>query len=379
MHAKILITGGGSGGHVYPALSIVRCLRRSAGRQPGALESGYASKTNRSQAGAESFSFIYIGNRRGLERDLVPRAGIPAYLFPMYPPGSLRGIVSLATATLRSLLILLRSRPRVTFATGGYVSVPAAVASWLFRVPLVVYLPDVVPGKAVSWLVPFANRIAVTAADSLRYLPNEKTVVTGYPVRESFLEATRRSGRTLFGIPDDATVLCVFGGSLGARSLNEALAACLPAVLRRAHVIHVCGQQRLEEATAAATLPADLRSRYLLVPYLHDSEMAEALAAADLAVARSGASVLGEMPATETPSVLVPLPDPAVHQRENAEYLAQNGAAVVLANQDLGQLPALLDALLGDPARLARMAAAARTLSRPDAAAAIAQLIEETA
>lgn len=310
----------------------------------------------------------------------MPRAGIPAYLFPMYPPGSPRGIVSLATAALRSLLILLRSRPRVTFATGGYVSVPAAVASWLLRVPLVVYLPDVVPGKAVSWLVPLANRIAVTAGDSLRYLPNEKTVVTGYPVRESFLEATRRTGRTLFGIPDDATVLCVFGGSLGARSLNEALAASLPAVLRRAHVIHVCGQQRLEEATAAAaTLPADLRSRYLLVPYLHDSEMAEALAAADLAIARSGASVLGEMPATGTPSVLVPLPDPAVHQGENAEYLAQHGAAVVLANHDLGQLPALLDALLGDPARLARMAAAARTLSRPDAASAIARVIEDTA
>lgn len=325
-------------------------------------------------------TFIYIGSTRGLERTLVPRAGIPTYLFPMYPPGSARGILSLVAATARSLLVLLRSKPRVTFATGGYVSVPAAVASWLLRVPLVVYLPDVVPGKAVSWLVPLADRIAVTADDSLRYLPRGKTVVTGYPVRESFLEASRESGRKRFALPDDATVLCVFGGSLGARSLNEALATSLPAVLCRSYVIHVCGEQRLAEATAAAaSLPANLRSRYLLFPYLHDIDMAAALAASDLAVARSGASVLGEMPATGTPSVLVPLPNSAVHQLENAEYLSRNGAAVILANQDLDQLPALLDALLGDPVRLARMADAARMLSRPDAAAAIARMIEAPA
>jgi UDP-N-acetylglucosamine--N-acetylmuramyl-(pentapeptide) pyrophosphoryl-undecaprenol N-acetylglucosamine transferase len=298
----------------------------------------------------------------------------------MYPPGSVRGILSLAAATARSLLVLLRSRPRVSFATGGYVSVPAAVASWLLRIPLVVYLPDVVPGKAVSWLVPLADRIAVTAVDSLPYLPRNKTVVTGYPVREAFLEASRESGRKHFDIPENATVLCVFGGSLGARSLNEALAASLDTVLLRAYVIHVCGEQRLEEASAAAaSLPPDLRSRYLLFPYLHDTEMAAALSASNLAVARSGASVLGELPATGTPAVLVPLPDPAVHQRENAEYLSRNGAAVILPNQDLDQLPALLDALLGDPTRLARMADAARALSRRDAAAAIARVIEATA
>ncbi len=310
----------------------------------------------------------------------MPRAGIPSYLFPMYPPGTARGILSLAAAAVRSLLVLLRSRPRVTFATGGYVSVPAACASWLLRIPLVVYLPDVVPGKAVSWLVPLADRIAVTADDSLRYLPRAKTVVTGYPVREPFLRASRESGRKRFGLPDDATVVCVFGGSLGARSLNEALAACLSDVLRRAYVIHVCGEQRLAEASdAAAALPPDRHSRYLLVPYLHDLEMAAALAAADLAVARGGASVLGEIPATGTPALLVPLPDRAVHQRENAEYLARNGAAVILENQDLDRLPATLDALLGDPARLRQMATAARTLFRPDAAAAIAGIIEEVA
>ncbi|MDQ2741492.1 MAG: UDP-N-acetylglucosamine--N-acetylmuramyl-(pentapeptide) pyrophosphoryl-undecaprenol N-acetylglucosamine transferase, partial [Chloroflexota bacterium] len=237
---------------------------------------------------------------------LVPVAGIRCYLFPMWPPGTPRGILSLLVATLRSLVVIARTAPRGTVATGGYVSMPAAVASWLLRVPLVLYLPDVVPGKAIRRLVPLARRIAVTAEDSRRYLPGDKTVVTGYPVRESFLRVSRASGRRRFGLPDDAVVLVVFGGSQGSRSINEALSACLPNVLADAHVIHICGDQRRSEAeVAAAGLPVELRPRYHLFPYLHDLDMAEALAAADLALCRSGASILGELPATGTPAVLV--------------------------------------------------------------------------
>lgn len=315
-----------------------------------------------------------------MERTLVPRAGIPAYLFPMYPPTSLRGILSLGSAVLRSLLVLLRTRPTVTLATGGYVSVPGAVASWLLRVPVVVYLPDVVPGKAVSWLVPLAHRIAVTAEDSRRYLPPHKTVVTGYPVREPFLHLSQEVARDHFGLPSEAKVVCVFGGSLGARAINEALAACLRDVLQYAYVIHVAGRERLPEAEAAAAdLPDQLRVRYHLFPYLHDEEMAGALAAADLAVARSGASTLGEMPAAGTPAVLVPLPDPAVHQYENAGYLSSRGAAIILPNQELDRLPLVMRDLLGDSNRLAQMARAARELFRPDAAESIAALVEEAA
>jgi UDP-N-acetylglucosamine--N-acetylmuramyl-(pentapeptide) pyrophosphoryl-undecaprenol N-acetylglucosamine transferase len=315
-----------------------------------------------------------------MERKLVAGSGMKTYFTPMAPPASLRGIL-LGIATLRSMLVVLRTRPRVTFGTGGYVSVPAAVASWLFRVPVVLFLPDVVPGKAVSRLIPLTSKIAVTTSDSLRYLPANKTVVTGYPVRDEFLTASRESGRRRFNVPGDATLLLVTGGSLGARSLNEAVAACLLWLLRGTYVIHVCGQDRLQEVRdGIQSLPADLQTRYRLFPYLESGDMAAALAAADLCLCRSGASTLGELPATGTPAVLVPLPIAGVNQRQNAEYLVAGGAAVMLDNDDLTErLAPVLETLLADRERLDGMSVAARSLARPDASAAIARLILETA
>jgi UDP-N-acetylglucosamine--N-acetylmuramyl-(pentapeptide) pyrophosphoryl-undecaprenol N-acetylglucosamine transferase len=269
----------------------------------------------------------------------------------------------------------------VTYATGGYVSAPAAVASWLLRVPVVLFLPDVVPGRAVAWLAPLAHRIAVITDTTARRLPRAKVVVTGYPVRDVFREASRQAGRARFSLPADATVLCVFGGSQGARSINQALAGCLADVLDTAHVLHICGEKRLEEAQESAVgLSAQQRAHYQLFPYLHDRDMADALAAADLVVCRSGASTLGELPILGLPGVLVPFPDPAVHQQENAAYLAAHGAAVVVEDEDLNsRLGSILRTLLQDRACLSSMAHASASLSRPDAADAIARLIEQAA
>jgi UDP-N-acetylglucosamine--N-acetylmuramyl-(pentapeptide) pyrophosphoryl-undecaprenol N-acetylglucosamine transferase len=324
---------------------------------------------------------MYLGSSRGLERSLVVAPDVRRFLIPMAPPTSPRGVALLALATLRSLLLIARTRPSVTFATGGYVSVPAGLASWLLRVPLVLFLPDVVPGKAVRWLVPLARRISVSTEDALTHLPPERTVVTGYPVREEFEGATRPAGRKRFDLPSDADVLCVFGGSQGARTINQALAACLPHLLSRCHVIHVCGQARLQEAEeAAASLSPEKRSRYRLFPYLEGRDMALALAASDLAVCRSGASVLGELPAAGAPAILVPLPAVAVHQGENAEYLVRRGAATVIDNETLGErLGPTIDGLLNDRPTLGRMAAAARSLFRPDAGAEIAAIVREAA
>lgn len=307
--------------------------------------------------------------------------GLRSFFFPMAPPNSPRGIALLALALFRSLLVLLRNRPQVTLATGGYVCVPAAIAAWLLHVPLVLFLPDVVPGKAVSWLVPIARRIAVSTEDAVQHLPAAKVVVTGYPTRDAFRTASRESGRARLGLPADRAVLGVFGGSQGARSINDALAPLLCDLLARCHVLHVCGERCLDEATrAAADLPSNLRACYHLYSYLEGEDMAAALTAADLVICRSGASVLGELPASGTPAVLVPYPVPAVHQRENAEYLARRGAAVVVDDTNLAdRLGPILISLLDDSARLEEMAAACRSLARPDAAAAIADLVERTA
>lgn len=314
-----------------------------------------------------------------MERSLVPPTGIRYFLMPMAPPTSARGIVLLATATLRSLFVLFWVRPRVTVATGGYASTPAALASWLLRIPVVLFLPDVFPGKAVAWLAPLARKIAVTSEVTEQHFPPGRAVVTGYPLRESFVDPSREAGRHRFGLPHDATVLCVFGGSQGARRINEAVARHLPELLMRYHVLHICGEQRLSEAELATeTLTPEARTRYRLFPYLHDEEMADALAATDLAVCRAGASVLGELPATGTPAILIPLPQRSVHQRENAEYLTDRGAAVMLDDEKIdGELGPLIEKLLADRARLESMAAATSSLARPHATEAIIVLIDQ--
>lgn len=303
------------------------------------------------------------------------------YFIRMAPPTSPRGVAVLALAAVRAILLVLSSRPRVTFGTGGYVSVPAAVASWLLRVPVILFLPDVVPGKAVRRLIPFTRKIAVTTEDSLRYLPARKVVVTGYPVRQEFVSATREQGRAHFDIPADATVLFITGGSLGARSLNTALAGCLPWLLQHGHVIHVAGTDRHAEALVVTeTLPAASRDRYHLFPFLQADGMAAAMAAADLCLCRAGASTLGELPATGTPAVLVPLPIAGVNQRANAEYLVAGGAAVMLDDNDLAEkLAPVLETLLTDRDQLDAMSIAARSLARPGAARSIADLILEVA
>lgn len=332
-------------------------------------------------AHAAESDVIYVGSSLGMETTLVPRAGIPTHLVPMKAPSSPRGVLLLGLAIVRVLALILRRRPAVTLATGGYVSVPAVMASWLARVPVVLFLPDIVPGRAIAWLAPLATRIAVSAEDATRFLPARKTSVTGYPVRDDFDRADRARSRIRLGVPNDIPLLLVFGASQGARSINEALATCLPEVLPACHVLHICGEPRLREAEEAADrIPTVLRDRYSLVPYLHGEEMAGALMAADLAVCRSGASTVGELPLAGLPSILVPFPDVAVHQRENAEYLVSHGAAVTIDDHDLGtRLGPTVLGLLSDAPRLERMAAAARSLARPDAAEKIASLVLETA
>jgi UDP-N-acetylglucosamine--N-acetylmuramyl-(pentapeptide) pyrophosphoryl-undecaprenol N-acetylglucosamine transferase len=215
------------------------------------------------------------------------------------------------------------------------------------------------------------------------YLPHGRVEVTGYPVREQFrtVAADRAAARERFHLLPDAPVLCVFGGSQGARAINAALGRHLEEILDRLHVIHIAGEKRFQEAQEAASgLTQTQRDRYLLFPYLHDEDMAAALAASDLALCRSGASTLGELPAAGLPAILVPLPDPAVHQRENADVLAAAGAAITVEERELDtRLVPLLGEMLGDKHRLAAMSAAARALDRPDAIDAIARLVLSSA
>jgi UDP-N-acetylglucosamine--N-acetylmuramyl-(pentapeptide) pyrophosphoryl-undecaprenol N-acetylglucosamine transferase len=383
VRAKALITGGGTGGHVYPALSIIQQLIEQGevgdNRQPP--PSGYSESRGHEKEAPPGADLVYLGSTGGLERRVVPATGIECYFLPMAAPFTFRGGFLTPLAIARSLAILRRTRPRVVFGTGGYVTAGPAIAAWLLRVPLILFSGDIHAGKAIRRLAPLARKVAVSAPEGGEGLPDDKLVVTGYPLRPWFAAASRERGRAAYSIGADETVLLVFGGSLGARRINHALARCLETLLQTYHVIHLAGTDRLEEAkSAAADLSTLQRERYHLVPYLHDQDMADALAAADLALCRSGASVLGELPATSTPAVLVPLPARGVHQRENADYLERHGAGVLLEDEQLEtRLGPLLSGLLSDPARLKEMSLASSSLATPDATERLAAMVEDMA
>ena len=256
---------------------------------------------------------------------------------------------------------------------------PVAIAARRHGVPIVIYLPDVEPGSSIRFVVPMARRIACTTAGSAAFVPEEKMIVTGYPVRPDIRAAkalTRPEALAKFDLQPGRPTLFVFGGSRGARNINRALMAALPTLLERAQVIHISGTLTWPEVEAnAAALPAELRAYYRPYPYLHE-EMGAAFRAADLALARAGASMLGECPAFGLPSILVPLTFAWRYQKVNADYLTERGAAVQLIDETLTEtlLPTVRD-LLFDQDKLDRMAAAAVALDKPDAAADLAHVI----
>ena len=324
----------------------------------------------------------YVGGKDSVEERLVRRAGVR---FVGIPAGGVHGLApwraawnltKLARGFGAALRLGRRERPRALFVTGGYASVPVALAVWALRVPILVYLPDIEPGLAVRFIARLATRVAVTTEDSKAYFPARKVVVTGYPVRPEFAGLTREAARERLGLSLEEPVLLVFGGSHGARSINRAVTTVLEDLLEMAQVIHVSG--RLDwpwVSERAERLPPGLRLRYHPYSYLHE-EMGDALAAADLVVCRAGASTLGELPYFGLPAVLVPYPHAWRYQRVNARWLAERGAAVVLEDERLGEaLLPTVRRLLADPERLDRMRERSRAVARPDATARLAGLL----
>lgn len=367
---RIIVSGGGTGGHVYPALAVLSSL--------SCVGAGDAEQQNEPLPNG---SVLYVGHVSGLEAAIVRRVGLE---FRGIASGPLRGrqpwetalnVAKIGVGLVQSSVLIAQFKPDVILATGGYVCVPVVLAGWLRRVPSLVYLPDLVPGMAVKLLSRFASRVAVSFEDSRRFLPAGKTVVTGYPVRPELKMVKREEGRATLGLPSEERVVLILGGSRGASSINNAVAQSLPALLEMAHVVHISGGDRsVVEVLEARSrdIAAPLRARYRHYPYMHQ-EMGSALAAADIVVSRAGASVMGEYPAFGLPSVLIPYPHAGAHQEVNARYLVERGAALRLGDEDLpkGRLPEVLRELLADPAGLETMSRNARKLARPNAARAI--------
>jgi UDP-N-acetylglucosamine--N-acetylmuramyl-(pentapeptide) pyrophosphoryl-undecaprenol N-acetylglucosamine transferase len=348
----IVFAGGGTGGHLFPALAVADELRR---RRPSA-------------------AIEFVGGRRGLETRLVPAAGYPLRTLPLSGlkgaslPARALAAVSAGLAVLRCLASFVARRPALVVGVGGYASGPAALAASILGVPVMLMEQNHFPGATNRWLAPRADAVCVPS-DAARGRLGGVGIVTGNPVRREFAAIGPPPGGARLA-------LLAFGGSRGARSINRAMVEALPRLAAMSPppaIVHQTGPEAHQEVAAAygahPSLGADVR------PFLDD--MPRRIADADLVVCRAGATTLAELAAAGRPAILVPFPFAADdHQRLNAEAVRDEGAAVVIGDAELDgpTLARAISRLGGDRAERDRMAAAARRLARPDAADRIADV-----
>jgi UDP-N-acetylglucosamine--N-acetylmuramyl-(pentapeptide) pyrophosphoryl-undecaprenol N-acetylglucosamine transferase len=363
---KIIVTGGGTGGHVSPAVAVITSLRERSAAEGWRLE------------------LLYVGSIAGVERRTMGSLGVP---YMPIQTGKLRRYLSLQTpvdllfrlpaGAVQALLAVRRFRPGVIFSTGGYVCVPTVIAGWLLRVPALTHEQTALVGLANRIAGKVAKRVAVSFPQSLRYFPKGKAIITGNPLRPSLLQGDANRAAQLFHLDIGKPTIYITGGAQGSHAINMAVRDALPRLLQCCQVIHQCGQgpdgsgadlKALSEAREL--LPPELRACYHVQAYVGD-EIGDVYALASLVVGRAGAGTVNELANLGKPSVLVPLPGAAGGEQEaNARALEAEGGAVVLLQADLSA-DALVDTVCGlvsDPQRLAAMQAGALKLSTHGAA-----------
>lgn len=361
----------------------------------------------------ETTRLLWVGASDGMEKALVAHVGIDYHgvatgqLRGKNPLTVARSAGKMAAGFLESLAVVRKFQPDVCLATGGYVCAPVVAACRLRGIPVLIYLPDMVPGWAIRTLSYLAQRVAVSYPEVTDYFggtyPKGKGVVTGYPVRQELVDVVgggsletkmhhkhRQAARYALGqalqrplgeshreaADAGLPLVLVWGGSQGSLNINNATWAALATLLPHAHIVHIVGNRDWplwQERMAQPSVAAELWDRYHPVAYLHE-EMALALAAADLTVARAGASTLGEFPVARLPAVLVPLA--GVNQHQNAEYLVEHGGAIMIKDDALqAKLAQTLLTLLQDEQRRHDMEDALARMAQPTAASQIAAVL----
>ncbi len=369
-----VIAGGGTGGHVVPSLQIARALV-ARGHRPDTIEL-YGSRRGQEATLWPTLEFPFT---------LLPGRGIRRSLTPEALWANAGAIVGLLWACLRALGSFLRHRPRVVVVVGGYASFPAGLAAVLTRARLVLVTTDAVPGAVNALLGRFAAANAVAFPDT--DLPRAE--LTGTPVASELTRSDRSpegqaTARRTLGLPEDRPTVAAFGGSLGARRINEAVAALAQHWPdgKECTLYHVTGRRDFERfATGESDEPGQTSGPlYRVVPF--EDRMPTVMQAADVCVSRAGAMTVAELLLAAAPAILVPLPGaPRDHQTRNAEAVVRAGAAVLLPDRDCtrDRLDVELSALLADVDRRRAMSEASRHLSHPDAAARVAELVDANA
>lgn len=358
---RVLFAGGGTGGHIFPALALARHLQQTVKAE-----------------------VLFVGTSRGMETKFVPQAGFPLETIPVegfsrrLSPQLLKSVFTASRGVVASLKLVGSFRPHIVVGTGGYVAGPVVLAAWVKGVPTIIHEQNAIPGLTNKLLSRFARRVCLSFPAGGHLFPSPgKVVVTGNP-RAS--EAAALLGNKDAGVPGllpGVPVLTCVGGSHGALRLNEAFSCGLENILRNhdVQVVYVTGERYFAELEKKLN-PLMLRfpGRLHLLPF--HSKLPRLLSVSSLLVSRAGATTLAEITALGLPAVLVPSPNVVDnHQEHNARVLSEHGAAVLLSEDELDRLPGVIGSLLESPHKLEEMSARSRELGFPDAAEKMTELI----
>lgn len=369
---KVIFTGGGSGGHIFPIIAICRELRRI-----------YPKK---------DLKMIYLGPKDEFGWLLLSQEGIKV---KRIMAGKIRRYFGLFSFFLNLIDIFFKipigfcqaffylffSAPDVIFSKGGYGSIPAVVAGWFLGTPIFLHESDFSPGLANRFLAKFAIEIFVSFPKT-EYFSLKKMILVGNPIRREILEGSRETAKELFKLSSEKPVILILGGSQGAQRINDVILVALPDLLKEFEVIHQAGSKNFKQVKKEADVIIldEWKKYYHLYPFLKEAELKQAYALADLIVSRAGAGTIFEVAALGKPSILIPLPEAAQnHQLKNAYNFAQKGATIVIeeVNFTPGFFFGRIKYLFSHPQEMEKMAKEARIFSRPRAAKIIAEYIFE--
>jgi UDP-N-acetylglucosamine--N-acetylmuramyl-(pentapeptide) pyrophosphoryl-undecaprenol N-acetylglucosamine transferase len=350
----IAITGGGTGGHIFPNAAIIEELKKR----------GYKD-------------IIWIGAKHGKEQEWARKLNVP---FFGISTGKLRRYISLKNISdilgvvagiIQSFFILLRHRPSMLFSKGGFVSVPPVVASWLLRVPVITHESDIDPGLATKIIARFSKVICVSFEKTADFFSGGRTVHTGNPVRGLVKNGDRQKGLRYLGFKDDLPVVFVMGGSLGAASINKTVHEMCKSRAFNFNLVHQCGLGNLDNNLSG-------KKRYVQLEFI-GKEIGDVMAASDIVISRAGAGAIFEIGYMKRPSILVPLPKSKSRgeQIENARYFEKNGACVIIRDENLKAdvMHELINRLLSDRKSLKTMGERAGTLCKFGSEKSIADII----
>ncbi|HCP08909.1 MAG TPA: undecaprenyldiphospho-muramoylpentapeptide beta-N-acetylglucosaminyltransferase [Candidatus Moranbacteria bacterium] len=359
---RIVLTGGGTGGHIVPLVTVAKKLKEKAEE-------------------AET-DFLFIGPKGKLEEELMAQAGIPTKSVQV---GKMRryfsmhnfvDMIRLPIGFIQALWHLLVYMPDAIFSKGGYASIPVVLAGWLYRIPILIHESDSIPGMTNDILGKFAARVAVSYEEAEKNFAASQVVLTGNPVREDINKGDVSSARQRFGLTESKKVIFVYGGSQGAQSVNDKLLNILPELLSKYQVVHQTGTENYEGVVRKA---AELgikagREGYHPTGFVGE-ELKDILAVSDLVITRAGANSLSEVAANGKPAIVIPLENSASnHQKMNAYSIARKGGCVVLEENNLGEnmLIGKIGEMMDDETLRSQLSANIKNFYHPDAAEKIA-------